>query len=234
MREIRGIGDGHPEHLEPGVVVLDVLRRLVVHHPQRLDLPKQRPVGVVLARAAGRIEGMVQAGLVAAGARAADRRHARVVRQKHADVACQTLLEVAGKLDVVGEQHLAGGLQQADVARRGHDVEAEIVVHRVGLQDAAFLADLHMAARGDEVEFAVVDHLVGEQQHRLVRRHLLGRRACRHQDDQGQDGGDPANRTSAAVGHVGRPAAASDAKGQRPAGMNSIQTEPIIGSATLA
>ena len=70
------------------------------------------------------------------------------------------------QLDEIGEDHVAGRLQQADMARGGDGIGALIVGDGVGEQHLVVLGDLDMTFGDDEAELVVVLHLVGAEQHR--------------------------------------------------------------------
>ena len=79
---------------------------------------------------------------------------------------------------MVGENDIALGVHDADMAAGGDLVGVLVIVHPVGNKSAVLVGDLHMSHRRDQVIFAIINNLVGLKQNGLI----LGRRF---------DGGDP-------------------------------------------
>ena len=74
------------------------------------------------------------------------------------------MAHVAGQLHVVGEDDLAGRLQQADVAVGRHRIGPLVVGHGVGEQGSRSLGELDVAGGDDEPQLLLVAHLVGLEQ----------------------------------------------------------------------
>ena len=86
----------------------------------------------------------------------------------------EAVAEIVGEGDVVGGDHSAVGILDADVALGLERVRPAVVDHAIGKQRVVAVVDLDVALGGDPVVVVVVDHLVGLQQHRLGRIDLWG------------------------------------------------------------
>ena len=177
MGEEGRVGDRHAEHLEERVLVGDVAGLLVVGHLLGGDLPERRLVGV-LADRAGRIDRLVHLGAGALDPAALGCGEQRIVLEARAQLARDAVAQVAAEHDAIGVQHLAGRLDQGDVAERLDAVGALVVTHRIGKQAALAAQDLDLALGHDDIVGLEAD-LPREHQHRafadvqrLPRRHM--------------------------------------------------------------
>ena len=162
--EVGRVEDRDAGQLEEGVVIDDVLGGLVVNDASRRDLPERRR-GRVRAKRAWREHRPVEYRAIASGPSAALRRDQRVVDQPRAQLCGDALPKVAAQGDAVGEQRVAGGLEQGHVAFGLHYVGVAVVAQRVREQAPLAAGDLHVAGCRDHVFLDVVVDPVGDQQH---------------------------------------------------------------------
>ena len=88
------------------------------------------------------------------------------VDQAGAQLLGDALSEVAAQGDPVGEQRVAGGLEQRHVAFGLHLVGVLVVAERVREETPLAAGHLHIAGRRDHVLLGIERDLVGDQQHR--------------------------------------------------------------------
>ena len=206
MAEVGRVEDGHAEELERGIVVGEIVIGLIVDHGPGLDLPERRPGGLVGAQRAGREHRLAHHRAVAVDATRAAGDDPRVVGHEDAQAVDDAVSQVAGKLDGIGEQHLAAGLAQRDVAGGDHHAVALPVADACGTQHALALGDLDVAGRDDRVGGLVVGQLVGPHQQiaggrlaggrqgdGLLRAHLERGKRQQTREDERREGSDHAD-----------------------------------------
>ena len=150
-----------------------------MHDPRRLNLPKRRLFGVVLARFAGGIDAVLHDRVFAADAIGASCGEAGIggcLQSQGIDKAVAVILR---QIDELAVSELAVGLGDPGVAARLQPFAFLIVDDLVGLNGRAIEIDLDVADGGDRVVGVIVFNFVSLHEHwrvgRLRRRRRLRR-----------------------------------------------------------
>ena len=154
--------DRDAEQLHARVTVGDRLRLLVQDHVACLDLP-QRPALALIAKRAGRVDGVLELDHAAARAVGAVGGDAGIVLEQHADRLDKALLEVARYLHLFAKDRVPVGLDQDDVAGGEHLVGALVVADLIRQETALAGTDLDVARGSDDIVLGVVGQGVGGQ-----------------------------------------------------------------------
>src|SRR6185312_392139 len=127
MREIGGVEDRDAVDLHHRVAVLDDLLLLVADDLLGLDLPHRRARRILAAGLAGRVNAAADLDAIPLDAPRGVAGQPRAVGQQHAQIADEAIAQIVVQLDEIGEDHVAGGLEQTDMARGGDRVGALVV-----------------------------------------------------------------------------------------------------------
>ena len=142
---------------------------------ERPDLPERRAGRILFTELAWREHRLAHFRPVPATSPTADRSESGAVGKQYPDAAHDAFPHVVGQFDVIGEDDLARGLEQAHVSRRGDHVGALVVGDGIRQQHALALGDFHVARGDDHSKGFVIADLVGGQERRNpARDRLLG------------------------------------------------------------
>ena len=186
MRKERHPGEGDSEKLKPRILVVDHPLAFIVDDAGRADLPERRPLGVLLAEFAGRVDAAAKDGgfpLQTVGARRGEAGLVRALDEHRID---EAVTEIVGDLQHLGMDHAAVARAVAYIAFGVDPVGLAIVGDLARLEHASLVVDLYVADGRHEAFLIIVGHLVGLDEQARVRigaaraeDHLRRRRLCR-------------------------------------------------------
>ncbi len=164
MREIRQIDHRHAEDFEAGMAVADGLVRLVVDDLAGLQLPAR---GVAfLADLTRAVDGFFQDRHAVFLAHGAGGGEPGVFVEHEAQALDDAAFEFAGDVDPLGIDRRTVFLNEAHIAGGDQGAGAFLVSDRVGAQDPAVLAGLHIARRGPDPRLGIEGEFVRLQKNR--------------------------------------------------------------------
>ena len=170
MPEVREIGDRDAVHLQHRVPVFDLLVLEILDRRESADLPERRPGRILGAEIAGGIHDTRQFVDLTLGASRPVGSEPAILGQERAHVAQHAVLHILGEFRVVGEQHLAVGLQQDNISLRRGDPGVAVEGDPVGAKHLVVLPGLDVTLGDHQCVLPVVFHRIGGEADRLVAR----------------------------------------------------------------
>ncbi|MHC2947562.1 hypothetical protein ACVIJX_004710 [Bradyrhizobium diazoefficiens] len=167
-REVGHVSERHAEELELRRLEVQHLLLLVVDDAGTLDLPERWLLRIVLARSAGRVDAVLEHGVVAAGTVGARCGHPCPVGGIDPERTDESVAIVVGQIDRLGIGDLALGIRHADVAFGMEPLGLLVVGDLVSLDAGAVVEQLDVTDRRDPRIIVVVDDLGRLNQHLVV------------------------------------------------------------------